>query len=217
MQNARNAGVLGVGALSIFSGIYSCAPAETPVVIAVPVAQSGSAVAPLPKPLGNTPKPAAVGDPQTVDALVDVVIQALRDRDVPRMMGLYATPAEVSAACPALEAGKRDSYTEHYAELEKVVRTRMEVCFTTIDWGAAEIVKRSGGEVRDPVKECPAVRKVRDVKIVVKSRGRVAKLVLDDPALWEGHGMMLVDENPRCSEDDDDDPASTPPMPAPVP
>lgn len=121
------------------------------------------------------------GGKASPDELAKAVVDALAKKDKAAFTALYASPDSLVAACPAMESKKAGMAEKHARGMEKAGRN-FEEC-AKLDWSKATKVEIGGGKVKDPEKECPNIREVRDVEVTAEIEGKKVQLQLDDPIM----------------------------------
>lgn len=196
--------------LFVFVLAAACGRTAPDAVAPTPSPSTSPSTSPSPGPIATTTpsstNTSASGGPTTPQAVAEAALSAIRASDTAAFMKLYLDPADARRACPGVD--QVEDYAKSFAKFEERTQRHLKKCATMLDWSKAQIVSVSGGDARDPVKECPRMRKARGITFKVSAGDKTTSVYLDDP-MYEGDQLRLADDNPRCGKED------APPPPAP--
>ena len=122
--------------------------------------------------------------------LAKAVIEALSKKDKAAFSSLYVTIDAAVSACPEMAEGK-DKLAERFAKTLAKANESFDTC-AGLDWSKAKPLETKGGDLREPLKECPSVTRVRDIEVLAEIDGKKVTIQLDNPVKVKD-GFFLSD------------------------
>lgn len=121
----------------------------------------------------------AAGGKANKEDLAKSVIESLTKKDKAAFTGLYVSLDTVVSACSDLGAMK-DKLAERFEKTKTKAGENFDTC-AALDWSKAKPLETTGGDLREPQKECPDLVRMKDIEIVAEVDGKKVTIKLDDP------------------------------------